>query len=63
MDIYACHVEGSIFNGRPVDYSNIRRRAGINASPSKTLSGGQLQRIALSVLRLPRTSAHDLIAN
>lgn len=52
-DIYSGRIEGSVFNGQPVDYSNIRRRAGIDASSSKTLSGGQLQRIALSVLRLP----------
>ncbi|KAF8350299.1 P-loop containing nucleoside triphosphate hydrolase protein [Amanita rubescens] len=47
-DHYSGHVEGTIFHGRPTDYSNIRRRAGMDASSSKTLSGGQLQRIALS---------------
>ncbi|KAF8665110.1 hypothetical protein AX16_000577 [Volvariella volvacea WC 439] len=34
--------------GRPVDYSRLRNVAGMDTSGSKTLSGGQLQRIALS---------------
>ncbi|KAF8724831.1 hypothetical protein AX14_008579 [Amanita brunnescens Koide BX004] len=54
-DQYSPHLEGTTFRGRRVDYSNIRHRAGMDSSSSRTLSGGQLQRIALS-----RTFMHSL---
>jgi hypothetical protein len=47
-DYYSGLPEGttSLF-GRPVDYGRIRRMAGIESSSNRSLSGGQLQRIAL----------------
>lgn len=62
-DQYSPHLEGTTFRGRRVDYSNIRHRAGMDSSSSRTLSGGQLQRIALLVLCFPRMNVHDLITN
>ncbi|KAF8640677.1 hypothetical protein AX17_000333 [Amanita inopinata Kibby_2008] len=48
-DYYSGLPEGTTtLFGRPVDYTNIREVAGMEASSSKSLSGGQMQRIALS---------------
>ncbi|KAF9456687.1 P-loop containing nucleoside triphosphate hydrolase protein [Collybia nuda] len=48
-DYYSALPEGttSLF-GRPVDYGGIRHVGGMESSTNKTLSGGQMQRIALS---------------
>ncbi|GLB36684.1 putative (ABC) transporter [Lyophyllum shimeji] len=48
-DYYSSLPEGttSLF-GRPVDYGRLRDAGGMQASSSKGLSGGQMQRIALS---------------
>ncbi|KAF8624812.1 hypothetical protein AX15_005699 [Amanita polypyramis BW_CC] len=47
-DYYSGLTEGKTLFGRPVDYNGIRRRAGMDSSTSKALSGGQMQRIALA---------------
>ncbi|KIL71102.1 hypothetical protein M378DRAFT_156053 [Amanita muscaria Koide BX008] len=48
-DHYSGLREGTLtFTGRPVSYANIRRRAGMDSILTKSLSGGQMQRIALS---------------
>ncbi|KAK2462113.1 hypothetical protein APHAL10511_006576 [Amanita phalloides] len=47
-EYYSNLTEGTIVHGRRVDYSHIRHQAGMDSSTSRTLSGGQLQRIALS---------------
>lgn len=58
-DYYSSLPEGTTtLFGRPVDYTNIRRRAGMDSTNTKSLSGGQLQRLALSVL--PFTLANIL---
>ena len=57
------HLEGTTFHGQRVDFSNIRHQAGMDSSCSRSLSGGQLQRIALSVLSFPRMNARDLTTN
>lgn len=54
------HLEGTTFRGGRVDFSNIRHRAGMDSSSSRSLSGGQLQRIALSVLCFPQMNARDV---
>ena len=61
-DVYS-HLEGTTFRGRHVDFSNIKHRAGMDSSSSRSLSGGQLQRIALSVLYFPRMNTRDVTTN
>ncbi|PFH50719.1 hypothetical protein AMATHDRAFT_75408 [Amanita thiersii Skay4041] len=49
QDYYSNLPEGTTtLFGRPVDYTNIRNIAGMETTVSKSLSGGQMQRIALS---------------
>ncbi|THG96057.1 hypothetical protein EW026_g5703 [Hermanssonia centrifuga] len=49
-DYYSGLPEGtkSLF-GRPVDYQSVRKAGGMASSASSTLSGGQMQRLAVSV--------------
>ncbi|KAG6874168.1 hypothetical protein C0995_005586 [Termitomyces sp. Mi166 len=62
-DYYSALPEGttSLF-GRPVDYGRIRNVGKMEASSSKSLSGGQMQRIALQVVfsREYLDDAHEL---
>jgi ABC-type multidrug transport system fused ATPase/permease subunit len=60
-DYYSGLPEGttSLF-GRPVDYGSIRNMGGMDSSNNKTLSGGQMQRIALCVIP-PSSTYHNLL--
>lgn len=62
-DYYSALPEGttSLF-GRPVDYGSIRHIGGMGFSNTKTLSGGQMQRIALCVMSPPQCTIHDLLS-
>ena len=47
-DIYSALPEGTkTLFGRPVEYAKLRGRGGLRSADSSSLSGGQMQRIAL----------------